>query len=111
MTNNNRPDSGIIAHIVQNAEVNGPTDRYALLVRPDGETRMVHYEGVAYYITEERPWTWNDFIPNPALFTPNDLTRMAQEENWPEVDLAKWCKVFGARNEANYQAVANWYRS
>ena len=89
--------------------INGPMDHYALLIRPDGATRMVHYEGVAYLVTDEKPWRWTDYAP-AQTFTPGELEALSNEESWHERDLADWIKVFGARCESNFHQVARWYQ-
>lgn len=85
--------------------VTGPYDRYALLVRADGEMRMVHTEGVAYSVTAEKPWRWNDYTPSEA-FTREEL--IAHIEADP-VDLADWVRTFGARLENNFYLIRSWY--
>lgn len=105
MTNNNRPRD-ITAYVMTEDAVNGPFDRYALVVRPDGEMRMVHYEGVAYLVTEEKPWRWNDF-GNCEVFPPHAL--LALKPKAQEVNLADWVKVFGARCENNFSLIRQWY--
>jgi hypothetical protein len=90
--------------------VNGPMgDEYALLVRSDGAMRMVHYEGVAYEVTDEKPWRWNDYAPCD-VFSPEELMRVVAgiEER---VDLADWVRVFGARLESNFWQIVRWAES
>jgi hypothetical protein len=90
--------------------VNGPAaDEYALLVRPDGAMRMVHYEGVAYEVTDEKPWRWNDYAPCD-VFSPEEL-RSLVEGIGERVDLADWVRVFGARLESNFWQIVGWYES
>lgn len=87
-------------------EVNGPMgDRYLLLVRKDGEMRMVHSEGVAYVVSDEKPWTWTDYA-DVEKFAPEDLTRM--RPFCEPVDLADWVRVFGARLESNFHQIHRW---
>lgn len=87
-------------------EVSGPFDHYALCVREDGEVRMVHSEGVAYAVTDEKPWRWNDYSDTCPTFTPAELITMAFTA--PAVDLADWVHVFGARLESNFGMIRRW---
>lgn len=87
--------------------VSGPFDRYALLVRDDGtEVRMVHTEGVAYAVTDEKPWCWTDYDPSQPTFTVAYLLFAATTVE--PVDLADWVRTFGARLESNFGLAYRW---
>lgn len=107
MSNNDRPRGVMIWPMPE--EVCGPFDRYALAVRDNSEgvqCRMVHTEGVAYLVTEEKPWQWNDYDPNAKVFTMQDLRDRIDPANG--VDLADWVRNFGARLESNFRQVYAW---
>lgn len=87
--------------------VSGPYEHYALLVREDGEMRMVHSEGVAYMVTTEVRWTWNDYSTEVPQFTKGELILIAVGVE--PVDLADWIRVFGARLESNFAQISHWY--
>lgn len=87
-------------------EVTGPVDHYALIVREDGACRMVHSEGVAYEVTDDKPWRWNDFSDTCPTFTPAELITLAFTA--PAVDLADWVRTFGARLESNFSLIRQW---
>lgn len=89
-------------------EVSGPYDAYALLMRADGELRMVHSEGVAYSVTADKPWRWNDYSDTCPTFTVSELVALAF--NPQPVDLADWVRTFGARLESNFGQIVRWYR-
>lgn len=78
---------------------------YALLVREDGGMRMVHTEGVAYKVSADKPWRWNDQQPSEE-FTPGELLLIALDVE--PVDLADWVRSFGARLESNFNLIAYW---
>lgn len=78
---------------------------YALLVREDGEMRMVHREGVAYKVDAETPWRWNDYTECPT-FTKGELILAAVGVE--PVDLADWVRVFGSRLECNFHQIHHW---
>lgn len=99
---------GILVTPMVDDEINGPIDRYALIVRPDGETRMVHYEGVSYLVTDEKPWRWTDYGDCPT-WTPAELA--FQAEGLPTVDLADWVRTFGARLESNFSQIVWWFNA
>lgn len=86
--------------------VSGPYEPYALLIREDGEVRMVHPEGVAYSVTTDKPWRWNDYSPECPTFTAHELITFAFYS--PPVDLADWVRVFGARLESNFGQIVRW---
>ena len=91
-------------------EISGPRifGQFALVMRKDGEMRMVHTEGVAYSVSAERPWSWRDQgLPDIPTFTPAELIHMALQAE--PVDLADWVRVFGARLESNFGQVTSWY--
>ena len=70
------------------SEVSGP-DSYALLVHPTkSEARMVHTEGVAYLVTPEKPWTWNDYDPECPSFTYTELLDLIPSLEIAPTDLA-----------------------
>lgn len=90
--------------------VTGPFSEYALLVRDNSEglaVRMVHTEGVAYLVTDEKPWTWNDHDESVPKFTPSELIDMAAKVS-EGVDLADWVRTFGARLESNFYQAYAW---
>lgn len=90
-------------------EVCGPIDRYALLVRDTGdavECMMLHYEGVGYLVTREKPWRWNDFDPEAQVWNMAELMALATEDN--AVDIADWVRTFGARLESNFRQAYGW---
>lgn len=99
---------GIMVCPILSEAVCGPENAgtYALLMREDGAVRMVHFEGVAYAVTEEKPWTWNDYGPCQA-FTVQELVALAFYSE--PVDLADWVRVFGARLESNFGQIVRWY--
>jgi hypothetical protein len=82
-------------------------DDYALAVNENlpHEVRMVHTEGVAYAVRDDKPWTWNDYGPCQE-FTREDLL-IAAEGQTP-VDLADWVRSFGRRLEENFYLVRHW---
>lgn len=84
----------------------GPFDSYALLIRRDGQVRMVHSEGVAYSVTDEKPWKWNDYSADCPEFTPGELITLASTAQ--PVDLADWVHTFGARLESNFYMILHW---
>ncbi len=96
---------GIMVYPMPEA-VTGGYDAYALLVREDGDVRMVHSEGVAYVVSEEKPWTWNDFSPACPSYSPADLITLAIQS--PPVDLADWIRTFGHRLESNFHQIVGW---
>ena len=96
---------GVMVHPMP-LDVTGPFDRYALLIRADGATRMVHSEGVTYLVTDEKPWTWNDFDPTCPAYVPAHLRDLACTIK--PVDLADWVHSFGARLEANFSLAYSW---
>lgn len=110
-TNTNNRARGITVRVVpaDRIDINGPLfHRYALLERPDGEVRMVHYEGVAYEVRDDKPWTWTDYRAVQD-FSPLDLKELAVYDDWEKVDLADWVKVFGSRCENNFSLIRGWY--
>jgi len=100
---------GVLVCPIQDEAVTGPFDRYALLVNKAGEVRMLHSEGVAYAVTDDKPWTWNDYDPACPRFTVADLI-LATRGN-ETVDLADWVHVFGARLESNFGQAYRWATS
>lgn len=84
-------------------EVCGGYGQFALLVRADGEAKMVHTEGVAYGISAEKPWE----IVRGREFTLLHLMRLALMVQ--SVDLADWVRVFGPRLESNFYLISSWY--
>lgn len=96
---------GIAVHPMPE-EISGPFDQYALLVREDGEMRMIHTEGVAYRVDAEKPWRWNDYSDTCPTFTPAELMEAALQA--PTVDLADWVRTFGARLESNFYQIVRW---
>lgn len=112
-TNTNNRARGIIVRVVpaDRIDINGPFPDYALIERPDGQVRMVHYEGVAYEVRDDKPWTWSDYLPDCPQFSPLDLKEAAVYEDWKKTDLADWVKVFGSRCEVNFGLIRQWYRA
>lgn len=84
----------------------GPLDSYALCIAANGASMMVHSEGVGYPVTDEKPWTWNDYQVGCESFTPAALAALAL--NAPAVDLADWVREFGARLESNFHQIRRW---
>jgi hypothetical protein len=85
---------------------------YALMVRRDAsgkidpsEVRMVHTEGVAYMVTAEKPWTWNDYDPTQPTFTPDDLIQMIGQTC---TELCDWVRTHNARLESNFDQAYWW---
>lgn len=101
---------GIIGQVMPDEVNGGPNmaDRYLLLVRPDGEARMVHTEGVAYLVTEDKPWCWTDFSDAAKKWSLEELLAL---EGCEERDLAGWVRTFGARLESNFAQIVRWYQS
>lgn len=87
-------------------DVSGP-DSYALIIRGNGEVRMVHSEGVAYKVSNEKPWCWNDWSITEKKWSPAELVELIDETQ--AVDLADWVRSFGARLESNFSQIAYWY--
>lgn len=82
--------------------------RFALLVRSDGEARMVHPEGVTYVVSLEKPWTVRSTSPRSREpVTLLHLMRIALATQ--PVDLADWVRVFGSRLESNFYRISSWY--
>lgn len=111
MNENNTRVRGIIGYKMLE-EVGGPPifGRYALLIRPsDGEMRMVHYEGVAYKVTDDKLWCWTDYDDTQKHWSPAELTELCSDDN--KVDLADWVRVFGSRLESNFAQISWWYNS
>jgi hypothetical protein len=107
MEENSRP-RGTVAYKMPE-EVTGPFDSYALLVRDTAEgvqCRMVHTEGVAYLVTDEKPWVWNDYDKSVRPWTVPELLACITDDN--EVDLADWVRTFGARLESNFYQAWQW---
>ena len=111
MTENDRPRGVTVYPMPESAAGPFAYGRYALMVRRDergkvdtSEVRMVHTEGVAYAVREDKLWTWNDYNPECPSFTPMDLIQCIQSE----VDLADWVRTFGARLESNFDLCYRW---
>lgn len=107
MTEKDRP-RGVLVYPMPE-EVCGPFDRYALAVRDingELELRMVHTEGVAYLVKNDKPWTWNDYDPSQRLYTVEELMELV--DSTVAVDLADWVRQFGARLESNFYQVYAW---
>lgn len=102
-------DRGMVGHVMVGEDITGPWDRYALFVRPDGEMRMVHSEGVSYVVREDKPWKWNDYSEDCPSYSVEEL--LLVREGCREVDLADWIRTFGARLETNFQLTAQWWRA
>lgn len=100
---------GIMVYPILSEDICGPENAgtYALLMRDDGEVRMIHSEGVAYAVTADKPWRWNDYYADCPLFTVRELVALAF--NSEPVDLADWIRVFGARLESNFHQIVHWY--
>lgn len=79
---------------------------YALLTRHDGEVKMVHYEGVAYTVTDEKPWCWTDYDPSQPRFTPDELNEAIDPDT--AVDLADWVRDHNARTAGNFSEIYYW---
>jgi hypothetical protein len=97
---------GLIGYVMTDPQVTGPTDSYAVFVRSDGAIRMVHSEGVAYLVTDEKPWRWNDYNEGCPSYAPADL--LALTATAEQVDLADWIHTFGARLESNFHQIEAW---
>lgn len=96
---------GMVGHVMTDEQITGPLDSYALFVRPsDGLMLMVHSEGVAYRVTDEKPWKWNDYSANCPSYAPADFAVLLEGET-QEVDLADWVRTFGARLESNFHQI------
>lgn len=113
MNDYSRPTGVVVYPMTHNAEVNGPTifGSYALMVRRDAEgkidpseVRMVHTEGVAYQVTEDKPWRWTDYA-ECATFTPDELIQCIGQV---QTDLSDWIRTFGARLESNFSQAYGW---
>jgi hypothetical protein len=92
-------------------EVGGPPifGRYALVVRHDGDKtqcRMVHTEGVAYLVTDEKPWCWTDYDPDQKVWTMEELLALCTDDN--AVDLTEWVYVRNPRTESNLFQLVWW---
>lgn len=85
----------------------GPEARYALLLRADGEARMIHTEGVAYRVDQDKPWRYDDVQEGAGIWSVEQLINHAFDV--PPVDLADWIRTFGARLESNFGQIARWY--
>lgn len=96
---------GVVGYIMTDERITGPTDSYALFVREDGLTLMVHSEGVAYRVTDEKPWRWNDYSEGCPSYGPKELHLIAMREQATLVDLAEWVRTFGARLESNFHQI------
>lgn len=115
-TDYERPRGVLVYPMTDFPEVNGPViaGRYALMVRwIDGEidaseVRMVHTEGVAYLVTDEKPWCWTDYDTEGSFehFTPTELVHYANAV--AGVDLADWIRTFGSRLESNFSQCYAW---
>ena len=81
---------------------------YLLVVRKDGEMRMIHTEGVAYSVTEDKPWTWTDYAPCKE-WTKEELLSLTTR--CEEANLADWVRSFGSRLESNFYQIVRWYKS
>lgn len=102
----NRP-RGVLVYPMPE-EIGGPPvyGVYALLIRADGQTRMVHTEGVAYLVTDEKPWQWSDYIADLEAWSPSALIAAAKDTK--PVDLADWIRAFGDRLESNFHQAYRW---
>lgn len=90
------------------SQVTGP-DAYALLVHPTKrEARMIHTEGVAYLVTPEKPWTWNDYNPKCPSFRYDELVDLITSLNITPVDLADWIRTHNHRLDSNFAQVYHW---
>ena len=101
-------EHGVVGYIMTDPKITGPGNEgsYALFVREDGLTLMVHTEGVAYRVTDEKVWTWNDRgWDNPQPYGPKELYLIALREQAPLVDLAEHVRTFGARLESNFHQI------
>lgn len=96
---------GVVGYIMTDEQITGPYDSYALFVREDGLTLMVHSEGVAYRVTDEKPWQWNDYRNDVRSYGPGELHTIAMREQATLVDLAEWVRTFGARLESNFHQI------
>jgi hypothetical protein len=117
MTENSRPRGVRVYPMTEIPEVNGPLamGRYALLFRYDAEgqtdasaVRMVHTEGVAYLVTDEKPWCWTDYDTSVESFTPAQLIEKIDFDTANGIDLADWVHTFGARLESNFHQCYWW---
>lgn len=97
----------MVGHVMSDPQITGPGDSYALFVRPDGEMRMVHSEGVAYLVRTDKPWKWNDYNEECPSYGPEELLEARTDK---EVDLADWIRTFGHRLESNFAQIAYWWR-
>lgn len=91
-------------------EIGGPSiyGVYALLIRADGATRMVHTEGVAYLVTDDKPWTWSDYVTDLKAWSPSELISAVMTKQIQPVDLADWVRAFGDRLESNFYQAYRW---
>ena len=99
---------GVVGYLMTDPEITGPENEgsYALFVREDGLMLMVHTEGVAYRVTDQKHWTWNDRgWGDPRSYAPDELLLQALREQAPLVDLAEHIRTFGARLESNFHQI------
>lgn len=96
---------GVVGYIMTDEQITGPFDSYALFVREDGLTLMVHSEGVAYEVRDDKPWKWSDYRDNIPSYGPQELHLIAMREQATLVDLAEWVRTFGARLENNFHLI------
>lgn len=95
-------------------EIGGPAvfGVYALCVRDEAnglEVRMVHTEGVAYAVTDDKPWCWTDYDPSQRKWTPAELVDACKAD---PVDLADWVDDRNkARLESNFHLIYGWATS
>lgn len=94
-------------------EINGPHifGTYALLIKDHDQVKVVHTEGVAYKVADDKPWRWTDYDPEVATYTPRDLIEQVDTSDENAVDLADWVRSFGARLESNFSQIFHWATS
>ena len=99
---------GIAVYPMTDPDVCGPyaENVFALIIRNDGQVKMVHTEGVAYGVSADRPWRWNDYDANCPTFSAHELINRAFYVK--PVDLADWVRTFGARLESNFGQIVRW---
>lgn len=115
MSDTTRTKSGVTVYVIPE-DIGGPAilGKYALAMRtnPEGDTelRMVHYEGVAYLVTDEKPWCFTDYDATQKFWTPAELIAAVATrfDASAECDLADWVRDHNARTSSNYFQILQW---